>query len=76
MEIKYVYDQFGQFNSDYIDKLKETLDDDIKSLSTKFATLVVDENFDRYQLERYIKNELEANIIYQVNMQIHKGKIK
>lgn len=74
MEIKYVYNQFGQFNSDYIDKLKETLDDDIKSLSTKFAALVVDENFDRYQLERYIKNELEANIIYQVNIQIHKGK--
>ena len=67
MATKYVYDKYGQFNSNHCEQLRETLDTEIKSLANKFADLVIEENFDRYQLEKYVKNEIETQIIFQIN---------
>lgn len=71
MATKYVYDKYGQFDSNHYDQLRETLDTEIKSLANKFADLVIEENFDRYQLEKYVKNEIETQIIFQINSQNH-----
>ena len=63
----YVYDQYGQFNSENINELEETFEEDIKELAKKFAALVVEKEYDRYQLDRYVKNELESAIIFEIN---------
>ena len=66
-DVKYVYQPNGHVNKDLSDQLDADFKENIESIVHNIAKHVADENYDLYQLLKYISNEIQFEVVSEIH---------